>query len=352
MSFLYQKVFRPLLFKMEPETAHEFGVRALELVAQSRLLRNIVGTLSRKKSKEGSIEAFGLDFPNRVGQAAGLDKDGRFPAASSAIGFGHIEVGTVTPKAQPGNPKPRLFRFAKEEALVNRMGFNNQGASELTKRISSTFPKGLRSVPLGINIGKGKATPVEDAFEDYAACFRTVMKQADYITVNISSPNTPDLRKLHQTNYLEPLLKSLRDLRRSLSQERKSPPCLLKISPDETFSQIEELVGRAMDYEFDGIIACNTSVNPPLSMQRQCLPEGGISGKPIDFKSTEVIRFINQITQGRISIIGSGGVYDAESAQRKLDAGACLLQLYTSFIFRGPFWPSKLARALPLAKGW
>ena len=350
---LYNNIIKPILFSFEPETAHELGAKSLHFLSKL----TPICTLLRKflLSETCPVEVLGLKFPNCVGQAAGLDKDGIFPSASEAIGFGFIEVGTVTPLPQEGNNKPRLFRFPSHLALINRMGFNNHGVDALKKRVSVSFPKNQRQVPLGINLGKGKTTPLELALEDYCAGFDATAHLADYITINISSPNTPDLRKLQSGEFLDPLLSGIKDHRTSWAKlhNMPSPPCLLKISPDESFKSIETIISKAVDHQFDGIIACNTSIKQTSHFSKNItLPKGGISGKPLENKANEVIKFVSRLTNSKLPIIGSGGIYDYDSAQRKLDSGACLLQIYTSFIFNGPLWPSRLAKRIPLAKEW
>ena len=343
-------------FRFDPELAHEKSARLLEIASQSKLLCKSLhfSTGLRARNGQSAVNCMGLNFPNRIGQAAGLDKDGKFPKISEALGFGHIEVGTVTPLPQSGNEKPRLFRLPEYSALINRMGFNNEGVNALVDRIESSYPKKSRKVPLGINIGKGKETPLEEALNDYVIGYHAVVSTADYITINVSSPNTPDLRKLQDTNYLDPFLKGFRNIRtpQAPGSSNPNPPCLVKISPDEPFSLIEKVVGLVVDYGFDGIIACNTSVVPPIEWKNRQIPKGGISGKPVDEKSTRIIKFISRLTEGKLTIIGSGGVHNTHSAQAKLDAGASLLQIYSSMIYHGPFWPASLAKRIPLANRW
>jgi dihydroorotate dehydrogenase len=349
---IYKNLLRPILFSLEAERAHEIGSASLRVLSRFSPILTLLRNLTQGTPKP--VEAFGLQFPNAIGQAAGLDKDGMFPVASEALGFGHIEVGTVTPLPQPGNEKPRLFRFPNDSALVNRMGFNNFGAEALHHKISKSFPKSNRRVPLGVNLGKGKQTALEDALIDYCKGFDVLAADADYITINISSPNTPNLRKLQESEYLEPLLAGIKNHRLEWSKSNNvhSPPCLLKISPDESYKSLETIVAKAVENSFDGLIACNTSITQPASMSSQSLPQGGISGKPIEKKSNDMIKFIGKLTNNKFPIIGSGGIYDYDSAQRKLDAGAVLLQIYTSFIYEGPTWPYRLAKRMPLAKGW
>jgi len=346
---LYPNLLKPLLFSMNPEFAHDLGTKALQITGNLRPIRSFLK--KSLQSKKNPVEVFGLTFPNLIGQAAGLDKDGVFPAASEALGFGFVEVGTVTPLPQPGNEKPRLFRLPRDHALVNRMGFNNNGVHALAEKITRSFPKHQRSVPLGINLGKGKSTPLERALQDYCDAFDAVAKVADYITINVSSPNTPDLRRLQNHEFLEPLLAGINQHRVNWAKSvsANSPPCLLKISPDESFKNVEQIVEKALEHKFDGIIACNTSIDSTCLKFSNPAPTGGISGMPLGEKSNQVIKFISMLTNGKFPIVGSGGIFDFESAQKKLDSGACLLQIYTSFIYHGPFWPSRLASRIPLA---
>lgn len=351
MSLLYENLLRPFLFKFDPELVHDVACNFLGFANRSQVLKFITKSLVRTQSP--SVELFGLNFPGYVGQAAGLDKDGRFPGISSALGFGHVEVGTVTPGGQSGNAKPRLFRYPDSGALVNRMGFNNKGSEALAKHISKFYPKGKRISPLGINIGKSKSTPLDQAVDDYLTAFTDVFLQADYIAINISSPNTPDLRNLHRENHLVPLLKSIRSRNLEMAQklDQAPLPCLLKISPDEDYNSLERIVSHAIDNSFDGIIATNTSAGRVNGSQ--AFEKGGLSGRPIEHKSSQIIRFISRLTDFKFPIIGAGGIFNEDDALRKLDAGASLLQIYTSFVYNGPFFPSALANSLAYRKrGW
>ncbi|MBT5717071.1 MAG: quinone-dependent dihydroorotate dehydrogenase [Opitutae bacterium] len=350
MSLLYENLVRPLLFKFDPELAHELACNFMGFANRSHILKFITKSLVRTQSP--SVRLFGLNFPGYVGQAAGLDKDGRFPGISSALGFSHIEVGTVTPGGQSGNARPRLFRYPEFGALVNRMGFNNKGSKALAEHISKFYPKDKRRSPLGINIGKSKNTPLDEAVDDYLTAFTDVAGQADYVAINISSPNTPDLRDLHQENYLPPLLKNIRmhNLDWAKKHGQAPLPCLLKISPDEDYKSLERIVSHAIDNSFDGIIATNTSADRKILTHRPSLEKGGLSGKPIENKSTQTIRFISRLTDFKFPIIGVGGIFNEDDASRKLDAGASLLQIYTSFVYNGPLFPSALANSLAYRK--
>ncbi len=353
MSLLYENLLRPLLFKFDPEYVHDVACNFLGFANRSHVLKFITKSLVRTQSP--SVELFGLNFPGYVGQAAGLDKDGRFPGISSALGFSHVEVGTVTPGGQTGNAKPRLFRYPDSGALVNRMGFNNKGSQALAEHISKFYPKGKRRSPLGINIGKSKSTPLDQAVDDYLTAFTDVFRQADYIAINISSPNTADLRHLHRENYLVPLLKNIRSRNLEMAQklDQAPLPCLLKISPDEDYSSLERIVSHAIECSFDGIIATNTSAGRINGTPMTSFEKGGLSGKPIESKSSQIIRFISKLTNFKFPIIGAGGIFTKDDASRKLDAGASLLQIYTSFVYKGPFFPSALANSLAYRKrGW
>lgn len=294
------------------------------------------------------VRCFGLDFPNAVGLAAGFDKDGRAWPAAAAIGFGHVEVGTVTLQAQDGNPRPRAFRYPADEAVINRMGFNNAGAAALAARLARLPGPGKRRIPLGINLGKTKVTPLDRATEDYLGSFRLLADHADYVAINVSSPNTPGLRELQDAGWLRPLLGALADENRARAAAGKPRrPLLLKIAPDLTWPQIDAVIEVITDLGLDGIIATNTTLARPGRFAR-VNEAGGLSGRPLRRRATEVINYIARTTGGRLPIIGVGGIYDEESAGEKLDAGASLVQIYTGMIFRGPFFARELASALSL----
>lgn len=350
MNSIYQSFFRRALFTLEPEFAHELTCGIMSYAETSSILKQILSRVFKVEGKE--ISLFGLNFPNCLGLAAGLDKNGMFPGISSALGFGHVEVGTVTPLAQPGNPKPRLFRYPNENALVNRMGFNNRGVKALVDRVAKYYPKHSRLSPMGINIGKGKNTPSEKAISDYIEGFQISNEQADYITVNISSPNTPGLRSLHQKDFLKPLLQSLQSLNQELATKSSSNPIplLLKISPDEDYRSLESIIGLALEYNFDGIIATNTTICREMNATE--IEKGGLSGGPLEKRSLEIIKFVVEESDHKLPVIGVGGIVDSESAHKKLDAGASLLQLYTSLIYKGPKFPSSLVNSLQNRFNW
>jgi dihydroorotate dehydrogenase len=344
MGLLYEKVLRPIAFRMDPELAHDRACSALRIMSSMRGMCRFMAHYNQNLIKP--VKLFGLDFPNRVGLAAGMDKNGEFPAAAAAFGFGHIEVGTVTPAAQPGNPRPRLFRYPQYGAVVNRMGFNNQGAEAMSERLARNFPRGKRLIPLGINIGKAKATQLEQAVEDYLICFRRLGNQADYFTINVSSPNTSGLRDLQTAEHLDHLLYSLQAENLKLAKKlgHAPHPLLLKIAPDLSYREIDFVLEKLLQHSFAGIVATNTTIARPNGIGAD--EKGGLSGLPLAAKSNAIINYIHKSTQGRLPIIGVGGVDTPESAGAKLDAGAQLVQIYTSWIYRGPFHAAKLARAL------
>jgi len=345
VNHIYQNFIRPLLFKLNPEQAHDLACNFLSIMEKSSFSRKIISFLTHSDNQ--ATEVFGIKFPNKLGLAAGMDKNAKFPKTSAAIGFGHVEIGTITPQPQSGNPKPRLFRYPNQNALVNRMGFNNDGAEKIIQRIQNLYPKKDRVNPLGINIGKSKETPLENAHEDYIFCLKKSFKEADYITVNISSPNTKNLRDLHKTSYIEPLLKTLVETNKALasSNNTQKVPLLLKVSPDENMKSIENIVCLSKEIGFSGVIATNTSVNFYGNEDFQSFEKGGLSGKPLNNRSNNIIKFISRVTDQSFPIIGVGGINDTESAIKKLDSGASLLQIYSSLVFEGPFFPSKLIKS-------
>ena len=331
---------------MDPEEAHELTIHGLcwlsRMKSVCRWLHQINGAVIQEP-----VHLFGLKFPNLVGLAAGLDKNAQCLPAFAAMGFGHIEVGTVTPRPQPGNERPRLFRYPEMEAVINRMGFNNEGAELMAKRIDRLMPKGSRSIPVGVNIGKARSTALEDAVGDYLECFHLLADRADYFTLNISSPNTPGLRKLQEEGYLRELLGALQTENNDRSQRlgSKPLPILVKIAPDLDYPQIEELIGILIDLGYDGVIATNTTIarNGYFEAVQE---NGGLSGRPLQDRSDKVIRFINRLTSGKLPIIGVGGIMDVASAARKMDEGASLVQVYSGLIYRGPGFVRALVRGL------
>ncbi|WP_096390223.1 quinone-dependent dihydroorotate dehydrogenase [Halopenitus persicus] len=314
---------KPALFALPPETAHR---------ATHRLLRTVQGTpvtelLRRRYVVEDDrlrTTAFGCAFPNPVGVAAGFDKNAEVPRALAALGFGHVEVGGVTAEAQPGNPRPRMFRLRADEALINRMGFNNQGADRVGERLAS---EPLPDVPVGINVGKSKSTPLSEAPADYRYTYERVADAGDYFVVNVSSPNTPGLRSLQNRDALESILGELVDA--------GAAPLLVKLSPDLPRPAIEEALAVVDDLDLDGVIATNTTTDRPDSLRSpQRAERGGLSGKPIEGTATDLIRFIAERTDA--PIVGVGGIDDAYGAYEKIRAGASVVQLYTGLVYKGP----------------
>jgi len=336
------------MFALDPEVAHDRAVEALALLARiPPACRALEWWNGLPGSMRSPVECFGVRFPNRVGMAAGFDKNGVCWRAGAALGFGHVEIGTVTRHKQEGNPKPRLFRFPKHEALLNRMGFNNEGADAVARRLTAHPDRGHRRIPLGINIGKSRVTPIEDAVGDYLFSFELLADHADFIAVNVSSPNTPGLRALQEKGPLGELLGALQ----AANRKREAPggggrrPILLKIAPDLTFPQIDEILGIVAEHRIDGIIATNTTLDRP-GVFAGLTEAGGLSGAPLARRATEIIRYIALATGGRLPIIGVGGIHSASDAGEKIDAGATLVQVYSGWVFRGPFFPAEIAWAL------
>jgi len=328
---VYRSLVRPILFRLPPETAHEFALHSLPFV-KSFLGRPFESPLL-------NTDLFSLCFRNPVGLAAGFDKDGVALEALADLGFGFIEAGTVTYHAQPGNPKPRMFRLSEDQALINRAGFNNAGAAAFARRVEHHRPNCV----LGISIGKSKITPLEEATADYLASFDLVYNLADYVAINVSSPNTPQLRELQQSEQLASLLSALQTRNHELKQSHrrdKPVPLLVKISPDLERRDLEMIVDVIARFDIDGIIATNTTISRDnLRTERSRVDAcgaGGLSGKPLGDRATQMIAQLYELTRGRIPLIGVGGIFTAEDAWEKICAGASLVQLYTGFIYNGP----------------
>jgi dihydroorotate dehydrogenase len=336
-------VLRSLLFRLDPETAHALALRAAARTGAVPGLRAALAASFPVPEGE-PLELFGLTFRNRVGLAAGYDKDGEAWRGLAALGFGHIEVGTVTPGPQVGNPKPRLFRLASERSLINRMGFPGRGAGYLAERIRGPRPPGL---VLGVNIGKQKTTPLEDAARDYQRLMEVLAPLADYLAVNISSPNTPGLRRLQEPEFLAGLLGALADRRAELEQRLdRRLPLLVKLAPDLTDDQLRSAVDAVVSAELDGIIATNTTVSRDGVDHPLAAEEGGLSGAALTELSTSVIRKIHEHTKGGIPIVGAGGVMGPGDARAKIDAGASLVQIYTGLIYEGPRLVRRIVREI------
>ena len=326
---VYQSIIRPLLFRFPAETAHELGLKALENGLKTEAAQNYFAERFADESFN-ELERFGLKFGNPLGVAAGFDKNGKVVNQLVALGFGFVEVGTVTFNPQKGNEKPRLFRLPEDKALINRLGFNNEGTARVVERLKQTNP----TCVLGVNIGKNKDVPNEEAIESYLQSFDLAFEVADYIAVNVSSPNTPNLRELQKAENLEELLSTLQKRNRELSGENKIKPLLVKIAPDLSEPEIEAIVGIAQKLNLAGIIATNTTVKRE-NLKTKIEETGGLSGAPLREKSNEVIRKIYQSSNGKLPIVGVGGIFTAADAFEKIAAGASLIQAYTGFIYQG-----------------
>lgn len=347
MDYLYEKVLRPYYFRQDPEKAHNAALKHLALLAK---FGPVVRAMERRNMivpGAKPVEAFGLKFANRVGLAAGFDKHADVWPACGALGFGHAEIGTITQHAQSGNEGVRVFRYPQYEAAVNRYGFPNIGADEAAVKLARGPKKGERSFPLGVNIGKSKKTELADAHNDYLYSFEKLAAHADYMVVNISSPNTPGLRQLQDRGHLVTLLGELMKANRTRAAKLGETPLpfLLKIAPDLTFAQLDDILGVVGDTGFSGIIATNTTMDRPASMP-ELEKTGGLSGKPLLEKSLGVVKYLVRASDGKIPVIGSGGICSVADAGRFLDEGAVMVQLYTGLVFRGPFLAAECARGL------
>ena len=323
------RVMRSFLFKMNPEKAHDLSIKQLKLTHGT-----VLDLFYRQKVQQRPVQVMGLTFPNSLGLAAGLDKNAECIDAFGAMGFGHVEVGTVTPVGQPGNPSPRLFRVLEGEGIINRMGFNNDGVDNLIENVKNSNFKGV----IGINIGKNINTPVEQGKEDYIICMEKVYPHAGYIAVNISSPNTPGLRSLQYGEALDDLLSSLKDRQEALAKKHeKYVPIALKVAPDLSDEEIESIAQSLLKYKIDGLIATNTTLDREMIKGMSHASEaGGLSGRPVQSKSTAVIAKFAQHLKGEIPIIGVGGIDSVIAAKEKIEAGASLVQIYSGFIYQGP----------------
>ncbi len=334
---LYHSILRPALFRLEPETAHEFALHTLS-VALGTIAARRAATRRFQSAPFGPLARFGLTFTNPVGLAAGFDKNGVVIHQLAALGFGFIEVGTVTHRPQPGNARPRLFRLPQDRALLNRQGFNNAGAAALAARLQA---QAHPDCMLGINIGKSRVVAVADAIPDYLGSFELIWPHADYITVNVSSPNTPNLRELQRADALAALLAELQRRNREIAaaHARQPVPLLVKVAPDLDVRELEMIVDVAQRTELAGIIATNTTTSrahlrTPARVVESC-GAGGLSGAPLAARSNEVIAMLYRLARGTLTIIGVGGIFNAADAWAKICAGASLVQLYTGFIYEG-----------------
>lgn len=335
---MYQLIIRPFLFLFDPEKVHHFTFSWIKFLNQIPGVSALIRKMFEVNHPKLKRTVFGLEFKNPVGLAAGFDKDAKLFNELSNFGFGFIEIGTLTPKPQDGNPKKRLFRLKEDEAIINRMGFNNGGVFEAVERL-----KNNKGVLIGGNIGKNKVTPNEDADSDYEICFNALYDYVDYFVVNVSSPNTPNLRALQEK---EPLTKLLQHLQNINKTKPKQKPILLKIAPDLTDSQLLDIIDIVKETKIAGVIATNTTLSREGLISINKNEAGGMSGKPLEKRSTEVIRFLSLKSNQAFPIIGVGGIHDAEDALEKLAAGASLVQLYTGFIYEGPSLVKKINQAI------
>ena len=347
MSWWYRQLLRPFLFQQDAEAAHERATRVLGWVGRRELpcgaLESFFGSPSLP------AEVFGLKFPNPIGLAAGMDKHAEAVPAWEALGFGFIELGGVTWHPQPGNPPPRLFRALADEAIINRMGFNNPGAEAVAQKLSEwralgRWPKS----PVGINLGKSKISPLEEAPQDYANSFRVLRPHADFFVVNVSSPNTPGLRQLQRGEALDEILAAVQQVQSTKAEAAK--PILVKVAPELAFEELDEILELVGPRQVAGIVATNTTVARPetsdAELQRVYAEPGGLSGRPLRERSTEVVRHLYRQTRGRLPIIGVGGIFSAADAWEKITAGASLVQIYTGLIYEGPGLASAIVRGL------
>ena len=340
MGWPYRNLIRPLLFESDAERAHNFALQQLACASRSRLACGILGSIY--SAPPLPVEVFGLKFPNPVGLAAGMDKHAAAVPAWEKLGFGFSELGGVTRHAQPGNPSPRMFRAVADEAIVNRMGFNNSGAEALAQKLAG-WKKLARwpQHPVGINLGKSKITPLEKAAEDYADSFRVLRGLADFFVINVSSPNTPGLRQLQDKAALDEIFAAIQEQNGSQRSEASGQkPVLVKVAPDLSFEALDEILELVAPRQIAGIIATNTTIVRPqtsdATAQKIYAETGGLSGRPLRARSTEVIRYLHRQTNGKLPIIGVGGIFSADDAWEKITAGASLVQLYTSMVYEGP----------------
>ena len=347
------KLLRSFLFLFDPEKVHYFSMDLLKGVCRVSIFRNAIRSMYQPK-RNVSTRLFDLNFPNKVGLGAGFDKNALYLDELAALGFGFVEIGTVTPLPQEGNEKPRLFRLPADKALINRMGINNDGMVAISQRLKAWREKrqsGLNNstgnLLVGGNIGKNKVTPNEEAWMDYEKCFLALHPYVDYFVVNVSSPNTPGLRELQEK---ESLRKIFAVLQARNKEQLKPKPLLLKIAPDLSFEQVDDVIDLALEIKLDGLVACNTTLDrSSLSPASAAIAEkagiGGLSGLPAKKRSTDIVRYISDKTQGQLPVIASGGIFTSEDAREKFDAGASLVQLWTGFIYEGPAIVKRICKA-------
>lgn len=341
------KLARKILFNFDAEEVHYFSMSMLKSFSKIALISGIIRRRYDKTVVDDEVNAFGLRFKNRVGLAAGFDKNAQFLNELILLGFGSIEIGTVTPLAQSGNEKQRLFRLPMDKALINRMGFNNAGMDAVAGSLKHFRSHNKKQVIIGGNIGKNKATPNEDAWMDYEKCFLALHQWVDYFVVNVSSPNTPGLRELQHKKALHKIITRLQELNKKIPRRR---PVLLKIAPDLSASQVDEVVDLALEIALDGLVVCNTTTSrehlktPAGSVAKT--GEGGLSGRPLFERSTALVKYISGKSGGQIPIIASGGIFTGEDAQAKIAAGATLVQVWTGFVYEGPGIVKRISKSL------
>jgi dihydroorotate dehydrogenase len=348
---MFYTAIRKLLFAFDPEDVHYLVMNNLKAACSIPVTKRLIEQNFQYNHSLLQTNVFGLQFKNPVGLGAGFDKNALYLRELEVLGFGFVEVGTVTPKPQSGNDKPRLFRLPKDKALINRMGFNNDGVYGIRKRLENRKSKSSKlsaeSLIVGGNIGKNKATANEDAWKDYEICFKELFDSVDYFVVNVSSPNTPGLRELQQKESLKRILSNLQIINEGYS---KSKPLLLKIAPDLTTAQLDDIIELAFEVKLDGIVATNTTIDRnELSTEKSTTEKigvGGLSGKPLFKKSTEVLQYVITNSENKIPIIASGGIFTGEDAKQKFNAGASLIQLWTGFIYEGPLIVKRINKNL------
>jgi dihydroorotate dehydrogenase len=339
VSWFYRNCARPWLFGYDSEEVHNQTLDALAWASRRPIVLDVLRTFYAAQPLP--VKLWGLTFPNPVGLAAGMDKHGKAVPVWEALGFGFCELGGVTAHAQPGNPTPRMFRIVEDEALINRMGFNNPGAKELARTLREWKESGLwPSHPVGINLGKSKITPLEGSADDYGQSLKELWEYGDFFVVNVSSPNTPNLRELQDKEALNEILKHVQGLNTELATaaRTKRKPLLVKVAPDLSFEALDEIVEVLLQSELSGIVATNTTIDRPSTASTNAIysETGGLSGKPLATKSTQIIRHLSKVTGGRLPIIGVGGIFSANDAWEKLEAGASLIQVYTGLVYEGP----------------
>ena len=358
------KLIRSFFFLFDAEKVHYFAMNALRFFCSIGFMRKLLAAGFQAKAKDLAVERWGLEFKNPVGLAAGFDKNAKYLRELEVLGFGFVEIGTVTPKPQDGNDKPRLFRLPKDKAIINRMGFNNEGVKVVAQRLKewkhtqdarykaqgTTLITHRSSLIIGGNIGKNKVTPNEDAWKDYEICFTELFDYVDYFVVNVSSPNTPGLRELQEKDSLHKILSHLQTLRaerlKLKAEEHIQKPILLKIAPDLTQSQLDDVIDLAKEIQLDGLVASNTTISREgLSTDASivtAIGAGGLSGLPVKQRSTEIVQYIAQKLKGEVPVMASGGIFTAADAKEKLNAGAALVQVWTGFIYEGPAIAKKI----------